>query len=113
MLFTELTTENQAILQHSTNYLFRETFGALAKLTQSIEAVKDDWIGQSAEILATLDAGEIVPNNSGLPGTKALSKEEIEVLAGWLNDFLAEWGTASKKQTYVTVAGAKQTLIIG
>jgi len=113
MEFNELTAEEQAVLQNSVNYLFRETFATMAKLASATETVKNDWIGQSAAIMGKLADAAVIPNNSGMRGTQALTKEEVDGLVTLLLEFLSTWATDEKKEMYVTIAGAQQTLVIG
>jgi len=83
----------------------RAGYGELARLLERLDVLKADHIAQVGAIIATLDAGAITPNQSGLSGAGELTKEEIDAAATDLNTLLSAYNSAAKRQAYVKFAG--------
>jgi len=103
--YDSLTAEQKDILGALTTQT-RAFAGEFARINSRAEVLVDDWNGQVAAIVATLDAGEIIPNLSGLRGAANVTKEEVTTLLGTsLVNLLATYNTAGARQLYVKLAG--------
>lgn len=107
--FSELSAEDQAILQHYVDALIRPAMGELGRFGVRLEAVNDDYLAQSSAILASLDTGEEIPNVSGLAGAAILNKEDVITLTSYIQGVLA-FNTATHRQNMAKAAGAENTI---
>lgn len=108
--FGDLTSEEQATLLHYVDRLLRPVMGDLARTLNRISAVVDDYNAQSSAVLALLDTGAEIPDNSGLAGTAVLDKENIVSFSAQTAALLVDYYTASHRQAYVKAAGAENTI---
>ena len=86
----------------------RGWLNSLATLLIQARALKAsaDASGGAGEILATLDAGEIVPNSGGIAGAQDLTKEVIAALrTAGLDDFVTKYDTATIREYIAKAAG--------
>ena len=103
--YASLTAEQKGILGALTTQI-RAFAGEFAKTNTKAEVLVDDWNAQVSVIVASLDAGEIIPNLSGLAGAASITKEELTVLvATQLSNLLASYNTDSARELYVKLAG--------
>ena len=108
--FVDLTTEQQGILLHSVDVLLRPIAGELARILNHMDAYDSDYDGQTAAIVALLDAAAPIPNQSGLAGTMTLAKEDVESMAGYIQAILTAYNTGAHREFYVKLAGAENTI---
>lgn len=90
--YAELTTEQQNILQNMTN-LCRSWCGEQGRANNHAGAINDDYNAQTVTILALLDAGEVIPQTSGLAGAASLTKEEVVTLVSHIQNILSDMST--------------------
>ncbi|MHC4464469.1 MAG: hypothetical protein ACYS30_24015 [Planctomycetota bacterium] len=109
-LFSELTAEQQAILQHYVDVLIRPVMGELARVNNHLAAVNTDYNAQSSAILSLLDTGAVIPNGSGLAGTATLDKEDVITLTSYAQGVLTNYNTAGHRENFVKAAGAENTI---
>jgi len=86
----------------------RGWINSLATLLVQARALKAaaDASGGPKEILATLDAGEIIPNTGGIAGAQNLTKEEIETLrSAGLDDLVTKYDVEIIRQFFAKAAG--------
>lgn len=103
--YDSLTPEQKDILGALTTQL-RAFVGGFAKTNTRAEVLVDDWNAQVSAIVASLDAGEIIPNVSGLAGAASVTKEEVtSIMATSLANLLATYNTATARELYVKLAG--------
>ena len=103
--YDSLTQEQKNILGALTTQT-RAFAGKLARDNTVAEVLVDDWNAQVSAIVATLDAGEIIPNLSGLNGAAAITKEELTTLLGTsITNLLATYNTTAARELYVKLAG--------
>lgn len=107
--YTELDPADRAVLDAFVNQ-FRAGEGELARLLRRLGVLKDDYAVQVGAIVATLDAGALIPNAGGLAGAGAVSKEELGAAATDLNAILTTYDTDAKRQEYVKFAGPQNVL---
>ncbi len=103
--YDSLTPEQKDILGALTTQL-RAFAGEFAKTNTKAEVLVDDWNAQVSAIVASLDAGEVIPNVSGLAGAASVTKEEVTNLMGTsLVNLLATYNTSGARELYVKLAG--------
>lgn len=83
MLYSELTAEQKDEIQGLMN-LARPLAGELARLLEKFQGVVSGYVGNTEDLIGLLDAGELIPNTTGLSGAEALTKEEAQNLIGYL-----------------------------
>ncbi len=110
--YASLTTEQKNILAAFTNNL-RAWCGEMARTNNHADASNTSYNSFVTTILSSLDAGEIVPNTSGLPGAQSLTKEEVITLVSHQQNMLTDmsthtggFNTATLRQTWSKAAGA-------
>lgn len=108
--FIDLTSEEQATLLHYVDRLLRPVMGDLARTLSRISAVVDDYNAQSSVVLALLDTGAEIPDNSGLAGTAILDKEDTVAFSTQTASLLTDYYTSTHRQAYVKAAGAENTI---
>lgn len=115
-LYSELTQEQQDILQNMTN-LCRSWAGEVARTNNHGEAINTTYNAQVSTILSSLDAGQIIPNISGLDGAASLTKEEVITLVSHIQNMLTDmsshtsgFNTASLRQAWAKAAGAENLI---
>ena len=109
-LFSELTAEEQGILLHSVDVLMRPVAGELARVLNHFQAFDSDYDGQTEDIVTQLDAGALVPNESGLAGTATLDKEDVIQMANQIQAILTAYNTSTHREFYVKLSGAENTI---
>ena len=107
-----LTQEQKDILQASTN-LVRSWTGEQARTNNHADAINNDYNAQTVTIINSLDAGEIIPNTSGLSGAASLTKEQYITLISHLQNILSDmsshtfgFNTSALRQAWTIGAGA-------
>lgn len=107
--YNSLTQENKDKLAVFTT-LLRGYYGELARF---LDGVDDAAIHYTANgigaILNNLDAGAQVPNASGLAGSQALTKEELQAAVANMAALLTTYYAAGKRQVYDKMVGPLNT----
>jgi len=86
--------------------LLRPLSGEGARYLFDAGAVLLDYANYAAAIVASLDAGALVPNETGLAGAQPLAKEDIQALAADLQNLLAAYATPAKQALQAKACGA-------
>ncbi len=83
--WASLTTEQKATVESFVNAIrgATTTFAGLTKQGQVIGAA---WNGGVSTIVQSLDAGEVIPNTSGLDGAQSVAPADVTNFAGYLID---------------------------
>jgi hypothetical protein len=86
---------------------FRGWINGLARQLVEARALQasKDATGGAADIIATLDAGEDIPNTGGLAGAQDLDKADINALITGLDGFITTYDTAATRQRMAQAAG--------
>lgn len=84
--------------------------GQLARMMTALEVIRADYLAQVNDVVVTLDAGAVIPNNSGLSGAGEVTKEEAIAAALDLVSLLDTFNTDVKRQGYVKFAGPQNIL---
>lgn len=108
--YAELTVGQKATLQHFVNVLVRPSMGELARVNNHLAALDADYNAQASAILATLTGSEVIPNESGLAGAAALTKDQVVTLVSYAQGVLTNYNTSGHRGNYVLAAGAENTI---
>ena len=109
MTYNELSDDDKAILK---NYLqmARPLAGEFGKMLTKAGAVKTSWDTLASAVVAKLDANEVIPNETGLAGAVALTKEEIQGLETAVESAITNYESPTNRALYVKSAGAENTI---
>jgi hypothetical protein len=90
----------------------RRVFNTLSRLINEFRQLRAaaDASGGPREIVTSLDAGQEVPNTSGLAGAHTLSKAEWASLLGVIDDILLNYDTAAIRQILSKSSGVNAGL---
>ena len=83
MAYAELTSEQKESVQ-ALCQLVRPLSGELARLLEKCQAVVSYYSGNVETILGELQGSDAIPNESGLAGAQALTKEQFVNLIGYM-----------------------------
>lgn len=100
-----LTTEQKNLLQAFTNFV-RAWSGEQARANNHGAVANADYIAQIFTILGDLDAGQIIPNTSGLAGAASLVKEDLVSIVSHIQGILASYNTEPHRQLWIRATGA-------
>ncbi len=114
--YASLTVEQQNILQNHTN-LLRAWAGEQARANNHGSAINSSYNAQVSTILSSLDAGEVIPQTSGLAGSASLTKEEVTTLTSHVQNMLTDmsthtsgFNTATLRQAWAKATGASNLI---
>lgn len=109
MAFSNLTVEQQSIV---TEYVRqqRAAIGTLARLLNQFAALDAMYDGQVVDAWATLAAGDIITDGSGLAGVSTLTKAQVSQIATAIQGLLTTYNTETLRQLYVRMAGTTNTI---
>lgn len=102
--YATLELDDKALIDELTKQL-RVWSGDLNRLLTMGQHVSDLFASGGTDIINTLDAGDLIPNTSGLNGTQALTKEEVIELLGDINVALNAYRTQAKRTLQSKAAG--------
>lgn len=83
MTYADLTAEQKASVQ-ALSAVARPLAGEFARLLEDFQGVVSYYVGNVETILAALDAGDEIPNETGLSGAQALTKADFVNLVGYM-----------------------------
>lgn len=106
-LYNNLNPTDKAIVDNTAN-LVRGAAAEMARIWNRIEAIAAD--SNAVSLVTGLDAGEIVPNTSGLAGADDLTKEELVSLFNLLNSIRTTNDTTVNRQAMSKAAGINAML---
>lgn len=109
--YDSLTQEQKDLLANFTN-LARSWAGEQGRTNNHADAVDTSWNANISAIVTSLDAGEVIPNASGLKGAQSLTKEEVTTLVSHMQNMLSDmsshtagFNTAALRQVWSKAAG--------
>jgi len=106
-LYADLSAADKAIVQNTAN-LLRAEAGLLARMFNRVKAIADDT--NATGLVTGLDAGEVIPNTSGLAGADDLTRAEVVALYTLLNGIRTTNDTAQNRAAIGKAAGINATL---
>lgn len=109
MAYADLTAEQKGIVGEYVRQM-RAATGQLARLCNIFAALDYMYDGQVVTAWASLAAGDIIEDGSGLAGISALTKAQVAQIANAIQAILTTYDTEALRQLYVRVAGMTNTL---
>jgi len=109
MAFSDLTAEQQGIVSEYVRQQ-RAVVGEFARLLNRMEALDNMYDGQVTAAWASLAAGDVIADGSGLAGVSSLSKTEVGNIATAIQAILTAYNTEANRQLYVKMAGMVNTI---
>ncbi len=103
--YDSLTTEQKGTLQEWMNFV-RALTGETARMNNHAVAAWDAYNTEASAIIASLDAGETIPNTSGLAGAVSVTKEETVTVASHIDTIMVTPVTAAHRAAWNRFAGA-------
>lgn len=110
--YASLTDEQKTLIQSYVT-LVRSWTGEQARGNNHAQAIHDAYNAFALTILNLLDAGEVIPNSSGLDGAVSLTKDEVTTLSSHVENILsnmsshtAGFDTPALRQIWTKAAGA-------
>lgn len=103
--FAQLTSDQQSQLL-AFMLLFRPNTGQLARTLDTLRKMDDYWNNNAKAINALLDAGIVVPDNTGLAGATTLTKDNLITIMNAIETLLATYNTGPNRGLMANIAGA-------
>ena len=82
-LYSSLSDTDKSIVQNAVN-MIRGAIGDKAKGWNAVKAIADDT--NAVALITSVDAGDTIPNTSGLAGADDLTRTEVVALYNLLNN---------------------------
>ena len=105
--YAELSDSDKAVVQNVAN-LIRAGAGELGQIFNHIKAIADDT--NATGLVTSIDAGETIPNTSGLAGADDLTRTELVALYNLLNGIRTTHDTAANRAAMSKGAGINALL---
>lgn len=110
MTFEKLTPEQQALVSTWVAVKFRPTVAAMARAFSALAALDlEDWQPTVALLVTGLDAGIVVPDQTGLAGAQTLISDDIVSLMTTIEALLQVQNKMSNRAQYNKIAGIVNT----
>jgi hypothetical protein len=103
--YDSLSVEQKTLVQNFMAML-RSWAGEQARTNNHGDATNTGYLAEAEDIIALLDAGAIIPNESGLDGAAGLSKEDVLAIVQHFQFILANYNTSALRQIWARAAGA-------
>lgn len=101
--YASLSAQDKEVVQ-ATVQLIRALAGGVGRMFNSVKAIEDDT--NAINLILSIDAGETIPNESGLAGADDMTRSEI---AAAYSDFTAmktTYDTGPNRAEWSKLAGA-------
>jgi hypothetical protein len=106
-LYSELPTADKAIVNNAAN-LIRAGCGELARIFNHVKAIADD--ANAVALVTSIDAGDTIPNASGLAGADDLTRTELVAAYTLLNTIRTTYDTSQNRAAMSKAAGINAML---
>ena len=105
-LYVDLTDEEKSVIEAWERNM-RGFVNGLARNLNEARALQAaaDASGGPREIVTGLDAGQEIPNSSGIAGAQDMTKQEWAAIVGILDAFITAHDTATVRQNFAKAAG--------
>lgn len=105
--YANLSTQDKAVVQNTVQ-LIRAAAGSMSKVWNTIKAISDDT--NATGLVSGLDAGEIIPNESGFAGADDMTKTQIVSVYTIFTGIRTTHDTAGNRALMSQAAGINNTL---
>lgn len=105
--YDSLSAEDKAVVQ-STVQLIRAVCGSTARAFNSINTIAADT--NATGLIVSIDAGETIPNTSGLAGSDDLTRSELVSIWTDLTAMTGTHDTAANRAAWSKAVGAPNML---
>ena len=105
--YASLSASDKAVVQ-STVQLIRAVSGSTARTFNSLKAIADD--SNAIALITSIDAGDTIPNESGLAGADDMTRSEIVSIWNDFTTMKASHDTAGNRAAWSKAAGAPNLL---
>ena len=105
--YAALSAEDQAIVQ-STVQMIRGASGSVGRVFNTLTAIADD--SNAIGLITSIDAGEIIPNESGMAGADSLTRAEVGSIWTDLTTMKSSHDTDGNRAAWSKSAGAPNLL---
>lgn len=105
--YANLSPADKAIVDNTVN-LIRGAAGSMAAAWTRIKAIADDT--NAVGLVTSLDAGQVIPNTSGLAGADDLTKEDVVAVWQIVNGIRAANDNAANRAAMSKAAGVNAIL---
>jgi NADH:ubiquinone oxidoreductase subunit D len=105
--YANLTAADRAIVDNATNTI-RSACGEMARIFNHVKAIADDT--NATGLVTSLDAGQVVPQTSGLAGAATLTREEVIALYNLLAGIRTTNDTPANRAAMSKAAGVNAML---
>ena len=106
-LYSELSASDKAVVQNVVN-MIRSTIGEKARGWNHVKAIADDT--NAVNLVLSIDAGDTIPNTSGLAGADDLTRAEVVTLYTLINTDRTNNDTAPNRASMSKAAGINALL---
>ena len=106
-LYSELSASDKAVVQNVVN-MIRSTIGEKARGWNHVKAIADDT--NAVNLVLSIDAGDTIPNTSGLAGADDLTRTEVVTLYNLINADRTTNDTAQNRAAMSKAAGINALL---
>jgi hypothetical protein len=105
--YASLSPQDKAVVQNTVN-LIRAGAGEFAKVYNHLKAIADDT--NATALVLSVDAGDTIPNTSGLAGADDMTRAELATLYTLLDTIRSTNDTASFRAQASKAAGINALL---
>lgn len=105
--YDSLSTPDKAVVQNTTS-LIRAACGEMARIWNRIKAIADD--SNAVALVTSIDAGETIPNTSGLAGADDITRAELVTVYNLINGIRTTHDTAPNRAAMSKAAGINAML---
>lgn len=105
--YASLSDSDKAVVQNVAN-LIRAGAGEMARIFNHVKAIADD--SNAVALVTSVDAGDTIPNSSGLAGADDLTRTELVAIYNILNNARTSIDTASFRAQASKAAGINALL---
>ena len=100
--YDSLSVEDKAVVDNLSGVL-RAAAGEIGRLMNHLGAIQDDVNGIA--IFGTIDAGETIPNKTGLTGADSMTKAELAAMWATLQTILDTYNTTANRNVWTKACG--------
>ena len=106
-LYNDLSPSDKAVVQNTAN-LIRASIGSLGNGWNVIKAIADD--ANAVALVTSIDAGDTIPNTSGLAGADDMTRTELVAMYNLLKSIRDTNDTTNNRNAMSKAAGINALL---